>query len=219
MSIGAQTAIPIEDGKAERIITDEQGNRTYLVEVIGTNPVRISHSKRYASDGTTLSAGQTHTISNLRGEELYAAGYQGDTEIRVREASADVTSQPVKEIDIGEVSVNSAIGIDAYTGPTLPVDPEATDPVTDSDSGTGAANAARVTLGSLRRRADIHVDTSGAATLTVEVSVDDQNWLKYETVSYSSATVEVEAFDVAFEYVRAYLDQNRNGITMSAKGE
>jgi len=115
MSIAAQTAIPIADGESERIITDDESNRTYLVEVIGDNPVRISHNKRYASDGTTLSAGQTHTISNLRGEELYAAAYDGETVIRVREASADVNSQPVKEIDIGEVSVNSAIGIDNYT--------------------------------------------------------------------------------------------------------
>lgn len=221
MSVSVTSSqIDLADGQTEKIITDDEGDRTYLIEVVGNNDVRVSHNKRYAGDGTTLSAGQTHTVSNLRGERLFAAAYDGATAIRVREASADVQSQPEREVSVvGDVTLGSSVGVSSYTGSTIPVDPEATDPVTDTDTGTGSSNAARVTLGSLRRRVDIHADTSGAATLTVEVSVDDQTWLEYETVDYSSATVEVEAFDVAFEYVRAYLDQNRNGITMSAKGE
>jgi hypothetical protein len=220
MSATASNEINLDDQEVERIITDDEGDRTYLIEVTGTNPIRVDHNKRYALDGTTLSAGQTHTVSNLRGQELYAAAHAGQSSFRVRYAGADVQSQPEREVSVvGDVTLGSSVGVSSYTGSTIPVDPQATDPVTDTDSGTGSANAARVTLGSLRRRVDIHADTSGAATLTVEVSVDDQAWLEYETVEYSSATVEVEAFDVAFEYVRAYLDQNRNGITMSAKGQ
>lgn len=86
------------------------------------------------------------------------------------------------------------------------------------DSGTGSGNAAKLTLGPLRRLVDLHVDTSGAATLTVEVSTDGTNWRTFDTVSYSSATQEVEQYDVAWEYVRAYLDSNRNLIEASAKG-
>lgn len=226
MSLVTSSQINLSDGDSEKIITDDQGNKTYLIEVVGANDVRVSHSKRYAGDGTTLSAGQTHTVSNLRGERLYAAAFDGQTALRVREASADVQSQPQREVSVvGDVSVGSDITVSDYTGSTLPVtgsltvDQTGTDVKTATDSGTGSANAAEITLGPIRRRVDIHTETSGSATLTVEVSTDGSTWLEYETISYSSAIVEVEAFDIAFEYVRAYLNQSRNGITMSAKGE
>jgi len=101
--------INLEDGETEKIITDDQGDRTYLVEVIGANAIRVSHTKRYANDGTTLSAGQTHTVSNLRGERLYAAAFDGPSAIRVREAAADVQSQPEKEVSVvnGDVTISS----------------------------------------------------------------------------------------------------------------
>lgn len=220
MSLVTSSQINLSDGDSEKIITDDQGNKTYLIEVVGANDVRVSHSKRYAGDGTTLSAGQTHTVSNLRGERLYAAAFAGDTALRVREASADVQSQPQREVSVvGDVTVGSDIDVTSYTGSTIPVDQSQTDVLTATDSGTGSSNAAEITLGPIRRRVDIHTDTSGSSTLTVEVSTDGSTWLEYETISYSSAIVEVEAFDIAFEYVRAYLNQSRNGITMSAKGE
>lgn len=105
------SAITIPDGETERIITDDQGDRTYLVEVTGENSVRVSHNKRYAADGTTLSAGQTHTVSNLRGEKLFAAAFDGASAIRVREASADVQSQPESD-----VSVVSNVNADLQSG-------------------------------------------------------------------------------------------------------
>ena len=104
--------IDLEDGETEKIITDDQGNRTYLVEVVGANAIRVSHNKRYAADGTTLSAGQTHTVSNLQGQQLFAAAYDGQTAIRVREASADVQSQPEKEVSVIDGSVDIAGDID-----------------------------------------------------------------------------------------------------------
>jgi len=110
--------LEIESGETEKLITDDQGNQTYLVEVTGPNNIRISHTKRYAADGTTLSAGQTHTVSNLQGERLYAAAFEGSTAVRVREASADVKSQPEKEVSVidGEVSLNSDIDITDRSG-------------------------------------------------------------------------------------------------------
>jgi hypothetical protein len=102
-----QTEITLSDGDAERIITDEEANQTYIVEVTGPNPVRVDHNKRYAADGTTLSANQSHTVNNLRGKELYAAAHAGSTQIRVRRAAANVESQPEQEITVsdGEISV------------------------------------------------------------------------------------------------------------------
>jgi len=101
--------LEIDNGEIEKLITDDQGDRTYLVEVTGANSIRVSHTKRYAPDGTTLSAGQTHTVSNLRGERLYAAAYDGATAVRVREAAADVQSQPEKEVSVinGDVTISS----------------------------------------------------------------------------------------------------------------
>lgn len=110
--------IELQNQDVQKIITDDQGNQTYLVEVVGANNIRVSHSKRYANDGTTLSAGQTHTVSNLRGERLYAAAYDGPTAIRVREASADVQSQPEKEVSVidGSVTISDSLDISNREG-------------------------------------------------------------------------------------------------------
>jgi hypothetical protein len=66
---------------------------------------------------------------------------------------------------------------------------------------------------------DVAYDTSGAASLTVEVSSDASNWHALEgTPSPDSAVNLVYPTDTAFRYVRAYLDQNRNEVEISAKG-
>ena len=111
MSVTGQTQIDLDDGEVERIIRDEEANRAYLVEVTGPNPVRVGHTKRYARDGNTLSGRQTHTVSNLRGEELYAAAFDGPTAIRVRVAAADVESQPQREVTVveGDVEIESGV--------------------------------------------------------------------------------------------------------------
>jgi len=101
------------------------------------------------------------------------------------------------------------------------VDPLAKDDaavITASDSGTGSGNAAQLDLGPIRSSVDVHVDTSGAATLTVEVSTDGNNWRTYQTVDYGSGTATVEHFNTASGQIRAYLDSNRNLVEMSAKG-
>ena len=119
MSVTGQTQIDLDDGEVERIIRDEEANRAYLVEVTGSNPVRVGHTKRYARDGNTLSARQTHTVSNLRGEELYAAAFDGPTSIRVRVAAADVDSQPETNVNVvsGNIDINrrNALGATAFS--------------------------------------------------------------------------------------------------------
>lgn len=98
--------IELQNEEVERIIQDDEANENYLIEVTGDNPIRVGHTKRYALDGTTLSAGQTHTIDNLRGQELYAAAHAGQTAIRVRLAAANVQSQPERDVRvIGDVTV------------------------------------------------------------------------------------------------------------------
>ena len=109
--LNSETAIELEDGETEKIISDDEANRPYLIEVTGPNPVRVGHTNQYAADGNTLSARQTHTVSNLLGEELHAAAFDGPTAIRVRVAAADVQSQPEREVTVveGDVQIESAV--------------------------------------------------------------------------------------------------------------
>ena len=106
MPLASETDIELSDGETERIIRDEEANRSYLIEVTGDNPIRVGHTKRYASDGNTLSAGQTHTVGNLLGDELFASAFDGPTAIRVRVAAADVDSQPSKDVNVVEGEIN-----------------------------------------------------------------------------------------------------------------
>ena len=162
MAIASQTDIELADGEVERIIRDEEANRPYLVEVTGSNPVRVGHTKRYARDGNTLSGRQTHTVSNLRGEELYAAAFDGPTAIRVRVAAADVQSQPEREVTVveGDIRIDDELDLSDRFGREIGKarlqnsDGVLIDPATDN------------TLGSeLPRR----IDTWNAGTLSVDV--------------------------------------------------
>ena len=91
-------------------------------------------------------------------------------------------------------------------------------PKHDQDSGTGSGNAAELQLGATRSVVDIHVDTSGDATLTVEVSTDGSTWRRLDTVSYTGASQYIEQYDTAYPHIRAYLNQNRTLVEMAAKG-
>lgn len=93
-----------------------------------------------------------------------------------------------------------------------------TDPISATDSGTGSANAAQLDLGSLRKDVDVHVDTSNDATLTVEVSTDASTWRQFDTVSYTGASTAMEQYEVAYQHVRAHLNQNRNLVELASKG-
>ena len=118
MTLASETDIELADGETERIIRDEEANRSYLIEVTGQNPIRVGHTKRYASDGNTLSAGQTHTVGNLLGDELFASAFDGPTAIRVRVAAADVDSQPSKDVNVvnaGDIDVQSRTNASGVT--------------------------------------------------------------------------------------------------------
>lgn len=88
---------------------------------------------------------------------------------------------------------------------------------TDTDDGTGMGNAAKLDLGGHRDNADIHVDTTGDATLTVEVSKNNTDWRELDTISYSGDSQQIEQYNTQYRYIRAYLNQNRNLVEISAK--
>lgn len=112
------------------------------------------------------------------------------------------------------------VGIEDTSGTQAdPFDQQDTAQTTASDSGTGSANAATLDLGRLRKAVDIHVDTSGDATLTVEVSEDDgTTWRTFDTVSYTGASQEIEQYETAFRDIRAHLNQNRNEVVVVSRG-
>lgn len=153
----------------------------------------------------TLATEASLTASQPRGIDSWTAG-----------------TVPVEQQTPLSVETPTPINVSAATVPVeqqTPVDVDNSATVTDSDSGLGAANAASVTLGSHRKLMDIHVATTGAATLTVEVSPDGgATWLTFHEIAYSEATTEVEQYECAFADVRAHLDANRTGVTISAKG-
>lgn len=104
------TVLEIEPGEPEEVITDDQAKEgiPHIVEVIGNNPVRYDHREAYADTGTTLTAGQTHTLSNFRGSGIYIAAFDGPSAVRVRPAGADLSTEPDKEVRI-EGDVNAVI--------------------------------------------------------------------------------------------------------------
>lgn len=90
------------------------------------------------------------------------------------------------------------------------------DPISAEADGAGENNAAELDMGALRSIFDVFVDTSGEATLTVEVSSDGETWRPHDSIDYAGDTDEMEQFDTAFQHVRAYLDQNHTTVEISA---
>lgn len=92
---------------------------------------------------------------------------------------------------------------------------------TIKDSGTGVSGAAEMKLGRFKtRNVDIFVNTTGAATLTVEVThVGAGVWRTLQTISYDSSTQIIEQFNTTYPEIRAYLNQNRGvpGVEMVVK--
>jgi hypothetical protein len=148
------------------------------------------------------------------GQLILLNGLEGtEASVPSPDSTFDLTDDSARELGKARIQDSGGVLID-------PFDQADATAITAEDTGVGSANAATATLGPLRSSVNVHVDTSGAATLTVEVSPDGgTSWLQFDTVNYSSATTEVEAYpEVAFADVRAYLDTNRNGVTLASKG-
>lgn len=205
--------IELENGEVEKIITDDRGNRTYLVEVTGGNDLRVSHNKRYAADGTTLSAGQTHTVSNLRGEQLFAAAFEGPTAIRVREASADVQSQPQREVSVidGNVTISDSLDVSNRSAREI-----GKARLMDSD-GVLIDPATESSLTSVLPR---QIDTWSAGTLPVDIQEPETTGVESFTHSLSGSleTVDSSAVPAGVEVVFQADPDNSGDIQIGSTG-
>ena len=113
------TAIEIEPGAPKEVISDIDvgSDLPYIVEVSDA-PVRFAHKKRQAERGATLSAGQTHTLSNFRGSGIWLAAPQDTATVRVRPAGANLESQPQKDVSIiGDVQAQLDEPVDVSKSP------------------------------------------------------------------------------------------------------
>ncbi|WP_459194710.1 hypothetical protein [Halosimplex sp. J119] len=137
------------------------------------------------------------------------------------ETLSSTLSREIAQWSAGTLPVEqqTPVALEDTTGTQVdPLDQGDAEVVTATDSGTGSGNAAELDLGALRSAFDVFVDTTGSATLTVQVSTDGQTWRTFETINYSSDTEMIEQFETSYQHVRAYLDQARNVVEMSAKG-
>jgi hypothetical protein len=65
----------------------------------------------------------------------------------------------------------------------------------------------------------VALDTSGAATITVEVSPDGgTNWYPLTSYSPGAAETNADTITTGFDDVRAYIDANLNSLHIGAKG-
>lgn len=122
--------------------------------------------------------------------------------------ATNVTDDTAREV--GKVRVQDSAGV-----LTDPLDAGDMGPFTDRT--TTAGNTATVSPGSYGQPVTIVADTSGAATLTVEVSVDGGTTWDAYTVSIGGTEGAKEEVN-GFGDVRASIDTNLNGLTVSAKG-
>jgi hypothetical protein len=195
----------ISQGDTEKIVADSDPTGDYEVKVSGAQiAVELSaqDAERY---GRIIEQNRPARLTKHKDDEaIHAHAQGGDATVTVSKTEFSLIREPMATLN------------DVLAG-TVGIDGSAAKSVTDD--GTGAANAAELSLGDHRQLVDIHADVSGSATLTVEVSVDGgSTWLGFDTVDYSSAGDYAEGYSVAFGDVRAYLNQNRNGVTVAAKG-
>lgn len=100
---------------------------------------------------------------------------------------------------------------------THPLTSEA-EPRSDTTTANGAANAAEIQQSRVSTKVDVFVDTSAAATLTVEVSTDGSTWRQSDTNDYGAAATDLRQYDLAYPYVRAYLDTATNTVEVVGRG-
>ena len=161
----------------------------------------------------------------------------GNDELRVDIGGSGNLDVDLAENSFGTITVtdDGSLAISAYNGGTLPTEQQSPvgvedsngtqiDPLSNSDvssvtdSTSTAATNVPLQLGEYRKDVDWFVDVSGSATLTVEVRVSGGTWRQFDTVSYSSATTEVEQYSTSFAEIRARVDSNLNTLEGSAKG-
>jgi hypothetical protein len=200
LPVEQQTPVSLENtsGTAVNPATEGTLSSTLSREIAtwsaGTLPVEQQTPVQLEdSTGTNIDPATDSTLSNTLTREI--ATWSAGT------LSTNVTDRDGR--NLGDVDVTS-------------LDEAA--PKTDTASGTTESNAAVVDLGSTTKDFDVFYDTSGAATITIEVSKDNATWRPLQQIQPSSADSDIAQFDTSYRYVRAYIDQNRNALEISAKG-
>lgn len=100
-----------------------------------------------------------------------------------------------------------------------------TEPIDDTTSVTGSADAAEVETGDFRKDVDIYFSaTTGNDDIIVQVSNDAITWRTVQQLNVASGgESDLAQFNFAWRYVRAYpgggfADSEINEVTVSAKG-
>lgn len=210
-------SIPAKDGKPGI-------NRLYLSNPAGTGTLRLLIGFGGTAGSTDAPSGDQVDVTNRSARELGKARLETKDGVLVDSNNplpVDGNSSLSEPLDVSDATVTVTDDGAFNIGGTVTTDLTARGPLTATDSGTGSASAAQLDLGTEGGRVpvDVAYDTSGSADLTVEVSSDGSNWHEIDgTPSPTAAENFVFQTDTAFRYVRAYLNQNRNEVEISAKG-
>jgi hypothetical protein len=87
---------------------------------------------------------------------------------------------------------------------------------------TTAGDDISIPLGSYLTLVDILVDTSGSATLSIDVSNTGEfsgEETTVQTVDYSSGVNQLEQFEFAYPFVQVSVDSNLNELEIVSRGE
>jgi len=92
----------------------------------------------------------------------------------------------------------------------------------DATTATGAPDAAEIRATGGRTQVSVAWDTSGASTITVEVSSDGSTWFDrtHDVIPSQPGSAEqrAETLKTGFRHVRVYADSSLNELLISAKG-
>lgn len=222
LRIGDPQSAPIDLRRLESIKIPEGIRQLYLTNSSGTGRLEIL----FGISGVDASAGGSEIegivdVEDRSAREIGKARLEDKGGKLINPASeatlSSTLSREIAQWNAGTLNVDTE-----FTEPfdvsasTVDVDPDPSI-LTASTSNTGSSNAAEIQLGKKRVAFDVAYDLSGSATITVEVSSDGTTWRTFQTVN-SSGTNSTLTEDTAFEYVRAYADQNLNTLEMSSKG-
>jgi len=92
----------------------------------------------------------------------------------------------------------------------------------DATTATGSSNAAEIRATGGRTQVSVAWDTSGASTITVEVSPGGGTWFDrtHDVIPSQPGSAEqrAETLETGFRHVRVYADSSLNELLISAKG-
>ena len=213
--------VQISDGETTELVSAQDITEGYRVSVLksGSGPVRLSHSRAYASDGQEFPRGSTFTVGDLRGTSVYAHAPGGDVALTIEDASFSILN-PFRTSLSGSSTATGgdSVQVEDTAGAVIdPFDQGQIEGISASTTATGAGNAASLSLGHYRNKVDILADVNGSATVTVEVQDGAGTWVPFDTFSVSSPGDTLQVETVADD-IRAYADQNLDRLELASKG-